>query len=578
MEKTQYLYGFLLLFVSLFACRQDSRVRFCLEEAERLMESRPDSSLSLLESLCSPEKLPSEDYATWCLLLTQARDKNYLEHTSDSVIEVAVRYFEEHGPKDKYGRALYYKGRVCQELGKREDALNFYLQARDKIVDLKDYNSLFLICSHLGTLYAYQEMKEEALEAYRESYNYAVWDKDGSSISYSLSYMGRVHGLYQNWDSSIICYKKAIEIATSIYDISALRLSLKELATIYIRTRQSEAALSCLDRIESLVEKGIFKDPTRLYLTFGDLYRLNDDFVQAEFYLNKALKTNNLYTKRDAYMCFYYLNESHKDYKKAIYYNNLYKECVDSIRQETYQKNFQEITAKYGNEKLLNINNELKWQLKYRFFTGLLFTIVAILLLIRLYNILKRKNEEHSSLEKQICSYQAELDEKKRLLQENVDEAKILNTQIEEYEKKLQQVFEEETLFKEKSEIEKSTLLNKMESMFAKQRSRDVMPNIIVRLKKHPYFLDDTDWKELLTTLDSVTDNFSVRLRNTHPVLTTDDIKYCCLLKLDFSISEIAIMMNVKSTTVSRRKVRIKEHLDKIALGETDLDTYIRNF
>ncbi|MBP3517359.1 MAG: hypothetical protein J6K31_02900 [Parabacteroides sp.] len=107
MEKTQYLYGFLLLFVSLFACRQDSRARFCLEEAERLMESRPDSSLSLLESLRFPERLSSEDYAIWCLLVTQARDKNYLEHTSDSVIDVAVRYFEKQNEHIGWLQAYY---------------------------------------------------------------------------------------------------------------------------------------------------------------------------------------------------------------------------------------------------------------------------------------------------------------------------------------------------------------------------------------------------------------------------------------------------------------------------------------
>lgn len=65
------------------------------------MVSRPDSSLILLESIPSPEKLSEEDYATGCLLMTQARDKNYVEHTSDSVIGVAVRYFEKQGPKDR---------------------------------------------------------------------------------------------------------------------------------------------------------------------------------------------------------------------------------------------------------------------------------------------------------------------------------------------------------------------------------------------------------------------------------------------------------------------------------------------
>lgn len=556
---------FLSLAFCLIACRQYPHIQPLLQEAETLMGSRPDSSLILLESIPSPEKLSAEDYATWCLLMTQARDKNYMEHTSDSVIGVAVRYFEKQGPKDRYGKALYYKGRVCQDLGKRKEALMLYLKARQEVEDLKDYNLLFLICSHLGTLYGYQEMKEDALEAYQDSYKYAVLDKDSSSISYSLAYIGRSYSLYQNWDSSIDCYKKAVQMAMTIHDTSSLRLALKELAVIYIQTRQTDAALSCLAEIENLVKKGFFRDPTRLYLTIGDLYRLEDDYAQAELYLNKALETNDLYTNRDTYLCFYYLNEAHGEYKKAIHYNNLYRECVDSIQQGEYQKSLQEITAKYENEKLLNINSELKWKLKQRFFIGILFCIGVLFLLVRVYNLLKRRNKEYLLLEERIFLYQSELDEKKRLLQENTDKTKNLNRRIGEYETKLRQSFrerdeavgllkEKESAYvttlaeitlsndekraqllkekedaeklvsekekacdfllsekkvlmqeterikglncqyendilalkhqKEKVEADKSTLLKKIEAMFVKQRNREVLPNILVRLKE----------------------------------------------------------------------------------------------
>ncbi len=118
---------FLLLLLGLVACREYPHVRPLLQEAEMLMTDRPDSTLILLESVRFPEKLSAEDYATWCLLLTQARDKNYVEHLSDSVIDVVVRYFEKQDPKGGYGTALYYKGRVCQESGKIKEALDAYL-------------------------------------------------------------------------------------------------------------------------------------------------------------------------------------------------------------------------------------------------------------------------------------------------------------------------------------------------------------------------------------------------------------------------------------------------------------------
>ena len=59
------------------------------------MSEHPDSALFLLEQVAALEKMPERDYATWCLLITEARDKNYIEHTSDSLINVAIQYFEK---------------------------------------------------------------------------------------------------------------------------------------------------------------------------------------------------------------------------------------------------------------------------------------------------------------------------------------------------------------------------------------------------------------------------------------------------------------------------------------------------
>lgn len=56
------------------------------------MDLSPDSAFLFLKNIPRPEKLSAEEYATWCLLMTQARDKNNMDHTSDSVINVVVRY------------------------------------------------------------------------------------------------------------------------------------------------------------------------------------------------------------------------------------------------------------------------------------------------------------------------------------------------------------------------------------------------------------------------------------------------------------------------------------------------------
>jgi hypothetical protein len=93
--KTQILKATLLAFIIFFSCHQVSQQHPILEQAEKVMSEHPDSALFLLEQVATPEKMPERDYATWCLLITEARDKNYIEHTSDSLINVAIQYFEK---------------------------------------------------------------------------------------------------------------------------------------------------------------------------------------------------------------------------------------------------------------------------------------------------------------------------------------------------------------------------------------------------------------------------------------------------------------------------------------------------
>lgn len=85
-----------ILFLSFFvvACHVDSQQCLVLVRADSLMSYLPDSALSLLENIDLNEIKTPADEAIYALLLTQARDKNYIVHTDDSLITVAVNYFD----------------------------------------------------------------------------------------------------------------------------------------------------------------------------------------------------------------------------------------------------------------------------------------------------------------------------------------------------------------------------------------------------------------------------------------------------------------------------------------------------
>lgn len=84
-EILKQILNFLLL-LCLVACSGRSDVTHLLNEVEMYMNEKTDSALYLLDSIIQPEDLSREQNALWCLLHTQAQDKNRIEHTSDSLI------------------------------------------------------------------------------------------------------------------------------------------------------------------------------------------------------------------------------------------------------------------------------------------------------------------------------------------------------------------------------------------------------------------------------------------------------------------------------------------------------------
>lgn len=72
------------------------------------MDVYSDSALLLLEQIPHPEKLRGKQRADYVLLLTQARDKNYLDSMqSDSLIKLAVDYYKNGGDNVKAGRHCF---------------------------------------------------------------------------------------------------------------------------------------------------------------------------------------------------------------------------------------------------------------------------------------------------------------------------------------------------------------------------------------------------------------------------------------------------------------------------------------
>lgn len=380
----------LIILVGLNSCT--SSIKDQLQQAEDLLPTDPDSSYIILNSIDNPKKQSKSEYATWCLLMTQATDKSYRKHTSDSLIHIAVRYFSEHNEQGRLATAYYTQGRVEKELGHNDKASQSFLKSLDISKGSTDYDVQFLAASQLGTLYAYSNLIDKAFDSYRLALHFAEFANDSVELSYAYSYLGRIYGLQQNWKQAEDSYKRAISIAESISYIPSLKLGLSELSSIYRSNGKYTEAFDCLQKRLNLEKEPSNKNSkATIYLGIGDLYRHINKYDLSVLYLNKTLQTTtNLYTKRSAYQCFYYLYNQQEEYKKAVEYNNLYWECNDSIQKVEKRQALIEAEEKYNNKKLLAEKQQL--ELKHSRQSFIAVTSILLLVILLLITLLSNKS------------------------------------------------------------------------------------------------------------------------------------------------------------------------------------------
>lgn len=135
--KATVLATLLLAYCILAACTRSSP-NAQLVQADSLMQKFPDSALYFLEKI-RPEELNSlEDRAYYALLVTQVQDKNYIFQENDSLIRIAVQYYDSIKSTSMQAKAHYYWGCIWrnreiypQALGRFFTAISYAQKASD---------------------------------------------------------------------------------------------------------------------------------------------------------------------------------------------------------------------------------------------------------------------------------------------------------------------------------------------------------------------------------------------------------------------------------------------------------------
>lgn len=143
--------------VVLLSCsKADLETERTLADVASFIEERPDSALTILDTMDSFSLTTSALKARHSLLLAMARDKNYIDDTTDSIIAPAVSWYRRHGSADEKLLMNYYRGRIAMNAGHYETAMRWFAdgsrfseKARNKVWAGRLCNAKFQVYQHL---------------------------------------------------------------------------------------------------------------------------------------------------------------------------------------------------------------------------------------------------------------------------------------------------------------------------------------------------------------------------------------------------------------------------------------------
>ena len=176
----------------LVACNEQQSNNRQLILADSLMQSQPDSALNILRGISMENFAAQADSAYYALLLTQARDKNYVVQTDDSLIRYAVAYYDKTNDVRMQAKAHYYWGCVYRDMNRQAEAIREFLIAAPLTEKAKEKRQLGLIYNNIGYIYTIQDFNEKADSIYRLVEGIAEELKDTILWAEALSKQGSI--------------------------------------------------------------------------------------------------------------------------------------------------------------------------------------------------------------------------------------------------------------------------------------------------------------------------------------------------------------------------------------------------
>lgn len=520
--------GSILMSVSLSSCSSPSVKNPLLLCADSLMETCPDSALSILESITYPQKMPRADRALYALLLTQARHKNYIALEDDSLIKSAVDYYGDKKKSLRAAKAHYYWGATYSEMGYTSFAVEEYLTAIRLMPVRNEF--LAMIYDNLAECYEEDRLYNVAIENYRAAYQIL---KGKDEQTYPMRGIARVFLLQNEKDSALYYYQQALDCALADQDSSLIGALYHDLAMVYSEKKDYIQA-------DKFVSKAILlqgQDAINTCLSKAQIMLNLNKLDSASYFFSKNMDELDIYGKAVCYDGMYQIAKRKGEWKTATENMDAYKILYDSMQIMTDNEGLNRLMDKHQLEEHKRLLSEHTRTLIFSLITAF-SSLMIICVFCFMWNDRKRK--------KHYIALQHELTQKR------VDTMLLKEEEVSESNK--------EHIDKKRSELTEQQI----QLCISVLKTTDCYDQLeaLERATPKQLLVMRSLRKEIRSDISNAFVDVMMNLKERYPALTGDDVFFCVLSLLCCSKTVVMELMDATSDALKTRKNRIKNKMD----------------
>lgn len=545
--RYKHIISIVLWSMFLVACGPDRRVAL----AEKLMaEKETDSAIAVMQEIKEPQNnLTDRDYALYALLLSEAMHrKQQLNAETDTLLLPAIKYFSESGDSLYAERALYCKAHLDRRLYRMKDAMQSFLKALLFLQGSGNDEQLYRVNTWLGVVCLNQEEYEGKMRYSKEALKAALRMDNLFYKNLALCDIATGYYFLNRVDSALYYAQAAYDAAIADSLPSQLPHVYTDLGSIYAKMGENGKALEYIDKAIGLRPRKDTLAILGLYADKVDLFGKLGQYDSAYHYFREAVASPNLATQADAYNhmsgAYYKMGRCNEAYSLLLRFTEL----ADSVRKQRHTAEVIALQELYKHEQLSVENLYWRTQAAERQSNVYLMATLSLLSLwiaSTIYFFYWRNRRRLVEQQHQLASQQEELHHQRQVTTENLQRM----AEMEQKEARLKETFFRRLNQRIVQEIEKGS-------------------NIL---------LSDDDWEDIVQNADIIFDNFTRRLQQHYPALNKEDLRYCCMVKMQLSQLEMSQIMHLEKDSVKKRLKRIRMEKMKADSGVT-LEELLRRF